>query len=231
MNTVAGGPRARRRTKELAFISIAVGGLAIVVGGLLAATYLPALWAYHHYQPQEGDVIFQSLPFSELVKAIEGATNSPYSHCGIVAKEDGRWVVYEALTPVGPTPLREFIFRGRDNAFVVKRLKADHQPHVPKMLATVRSYRGRLYDQRYRLDDNAEAIYCSELIFLAYREATGGQPLGKLVTLGKLKWQPYIELIEQIEKGPAPLDRQIITPRDLARAEQLERVYAFGYGR
>ena len=34
------------------------------------------------YSPREGDVVFQSLPRGDLVDAIEGITNSPFSHCG-----------------------------------------------------------------------------------------------------------------------------------------------------
>jgi hypothetical protein len=233
MDIVVTPPTSARRSHRQRTAYLLIGGILSVL--LLAfltiwcATFLPGYLAYRSYQPQEGDVLFQSLPESRLVRAIEGATRSPFSHCGVVAKEDGRWVVYEAFKPVGPVPLRTFTARGRNEAFAVYRLKSAHQKHVPAMLDQVRSYRGRLYDERYRLDDNAEAIYCSELIYLGYRAASG-EPLGKLVTLGQLNWKPYSELIERIEQAPPPTDREIITPRDLAAAEQLERVYAYGFG-
>jgi|GEM_PF-5474058 len=212
MNIVTGQPRARRGMKrELAWIAILPGSLSLAVLATLAFTFGPALWAYASYQPQEGDIIFQSLPFSRVVTAIEGATQSPLSHCGIVARENGGWVVYEAFAPVGAIPLSDFIARGRDRGFLVKRLQARHQSHVPKMLESVRQLRGRPYDERYRLDDDRAAIYCSELIYLAWQDATAGESLGQLVTLGELKWKPYEELIEQIERAPPPLDRQIIT--------------------
>lgn len=230
MQLILGPTRARRRSSAAWLITGILGGLSLIVAAIWCVTFLPGYLAYYRYQPRQGDVIFQSLPHSRLVTAIEGATRSPFSHCGIVAQEDGRWVVYEALKPVGPTPLGEFIGRGRGGAFEVYRLRAEHQEHIPKVLANVRKYRGRPYDEHYRLDDNAAAIYCSELIYLAYHQSTG-ERLGKIVTLGELKWQPYIELIERIENGPPPLDREIITPRDLAAAEQLERVYSFGFGR
>lgn len=206
-----------------------VGVTAIVAFSLWGYAFGPALWAYASYSPQEGDVIFQSLPYSPVVAAIEGGTKSPLSHCGIVAREDGRWVVYEALAPVGPTALGDFIARGRNRAFLVKRLRVDEQLHVPAMLASVRTLRGRPYDTRYRLDDERESIYCSELIWLAYQDATGGKSLGKLITLGELKWQPYERLIEQLEGAKPPLERPMITPRDLARAEQLEIAFSYGY--
>jgi hypothetical protein len=205
-----------------------LSGLSLVVAVLWGVTYLPGYLAYRNYEPQEGDVIFQSLPFSRLVNAIEGATRSPYSHCGIVAKENDRWVVHEAFGAVGATPLRTFLKRGRNEAFDVYRWRPEFQRHVPQVLAEVRNYRGRPYDERYRLDDKAAAIYCSELIYLAYRAASH-EPPGKLVTLGELRWQPYVDLIERIERAPPPLDREIITPRNLAAAEQLERIYSYGF--
>ncbi|MDB4673705.1 hypothetical protein OAF27_02710, partial [Verrucomicrobiales bacterium] len=36
------------------------------------------------YEPQVGDIFFQSLPKNDVVDAIERATGSPYSHCGIL---------------------------------------------------------------------------------------------------------------------------------------------------
>jgi hypothetical protein len=228
MQIHVGAARPRSRSGAPWLIGGILVGFALFVGILWCVAILPGFVAYYRYKPQEGDVIFQSLPYSRLVNAIEGATRSPFSHCGIVAKENGRWVVYEALEPIGATPLGKFISRGRGGAFEVYRLRNEFQQHIPQTLANVRKYRGRPYDERYRLDDNGEAIYCSELIYLAYQEATG-EPLGKLVALRDLKWEPYAKLIERIDNGPPPLDRQIITPRDLAKAKQLEKVYSFGF--
>ncbi len=221
-------PRRPRHTFRL--IAGILGALLLIFGVLWSVAYLPGYVAYRNYTPQEGDVIFQSLPSSKLVRAIEGATLSPYSHCGIVAKEKGSWVVHEAYGAVGSTPLRTCLLRGRNEAFAVYRWRPEFQQHVQPMLEQVRSYHGRPYDVRYRLNDQASAIYCSELIYLAYRHVSH-EPVGKLVTLGELRWQPYIDLIEQLERAPPPLDRELITPRDLAAAEQLELVYEYGFAR
>lgn len=183
------------------------------------------LVAQWRYAPQDGDIVFQSLPSSRLSRAIEGATRSRFSHCGIVAREDGRWVVYEAYRGVGPTPLAEWLSRGQEGGFVVYRLKESHRIHIPAMLSATRSYLGRPYDVRYRWDD--EKIYCSELVFKAYEEASG-ESLGRRVRLGDLKWKPFTATIEHYEGGPPPLEREMITPRDLAKASQLEEVYRFG---
>jgi hypothetical protein len=82
---------------------------------------------------------------------------------------------------------------------------------------------GKPYDLRYRLDD--ESIYCSELIYRGWLAATG-KPLGKLVKLNELQWQPYRKLIVALEGSEEiPLERQIITPRDLANAPELTQVW------
>src|SRR5699024_9839797 len=122
------------------------------------------------------------------------------------------------------TPLNEFYGRGRDGRFAVCRLRADHRAEIPQLIEKTMGYVGRPYDMRYQMDD--EAIYCSELIFKAYRPVTG-KNLGRTVKLGELKWQPYRTIIEHLEGGPAPLDREMITPRDLAEAEQLEFVTGY----
>lgn len=228
MNTVVTARRTKHTRLAIWLITGILSTLLLLVAGLWLTVYLPGYLAYHNYKPQEGDVIFQSLPSSKLVRAIEGATRSPYSHCGIVAQENGRWVVHEAFGAVGATPLRGYLQRGRNEAFAVYRWRPEFQQHVAPILEQVRSYAGRPYDLRYRLDDDAAAIYCSELIYLAYRNVTN-EPLGKLVTLGELRWQPYVDLIERIERAPPPLEREIITPRDLAAAEQLELVYEYGF--
>lgn len=202
---------------------IALPTLVVLV--LFGCVLGPRWWWYANYEPREGDVLFQSLPTAELVIAIEGATHSPWSHCGIVAREDGQWVVYEAIGPVKATPLREYFARSRGGRFAVYRFKEEHRQHIPAVLEKAKPYFGRPYDIHYSMDD--EAIYCSELIYKAYRDATGRE-LGKLVTLGDLDWKPHEDFIRRVERGTLPLEREMITPRDLADAEQLEFVSSFG---
>jgi uncharacterized protein YycO len=178
------------------------------------------------YQPAEGDIIFQSLPNPDgmdLVDAIEGSTNSPYSHCGMVFQEAREWKVIEAIGPVKITPLKSYVARGRGGKVWAYRLDEADRKHVPAALAAMRKDLGKPYDPRYRFDD--EAIYCSELIWRGWKAATG-KGLGKTVTLGSLNWQPYQPVIEAIEgQGNLPLDREMITPRDLAKAKELTLVF------
>ena len=62
-----------------------------------------SLWQLSVYHPADGDIVFQSLPHGEMVDAIEGATNSPWSHCGVVVYEHHCWFVAEAIVNVRKT--------------------------------------------------------------------------------------------------------------------------------
>ena len=197
-----------------------VAATALAYMYMFGATHM-AIW---RYAPEEGDIVFQSLPRTHLVIAIEGATASPYSHCGVVTRSKGRWVVLEAYRNVEKTPLNEFLHRGRRGAFSVYRLRPEHRANIEPMLQHAAQYLGRPYDARYRMDD--EQIYCTELIFKAYRDASGGDDLGELVPLGDLHWRPFRETIKRYEGGPPPLERLLITPKHMARAKQLTRVYS-----
>lgn len=215
--------RSNRSRRERRIVAAVIGVLVLGAGAVYAWAFGSAAVAYWNYAPQEGDIVFQSLPHSPLVDAIEGATHSPLSHCGIVSNQQGRWVVYEAFDGVEAVPLRDFIYRGRGGALAVYRLDEAHRRHIPATIKHVQSYVGLPYDARYRMDD--EAIYCTELIYKAYRDASGGDRLGTLIRLGELDWRPYERTITQLEGGPAPLDREMITPHALARAAQLQSVY------
>lgn len=197
----------------------AIIALAVLVawGGY----FLPPALYFLSYRPQDGDVVFQSLPSSPLTNMIEGATQSPYSHCGMVVQENGRWVVYEAMGDVHRTPLAAWFWRSRGYCFAAYRLNADEQTHVGKMIEYCRACLGLPYDMRYELDD--EKIYCSELVSKAYRHSTA-RMLGEVVRVADLDWQPYAGQIKQLNGGDVPLDRELITPRDLAAAKELELV-------
>jgi len=113
------------------------------------------------YQPQEGDIVFQSFPNPwglGLVDAIEGSTGSPYSHCAMVFQRDGTWMFIEAIGPVQEISLIRWIDRGRGEKVWAYRLNKALQKNVPKALMAMRRDLGKPYDPHYRFDD--QAIYC-----------------------------------------------------------------------
>lgn len=52
---------------------------------------------------REGDIIFHVSTSSQSV-LIRLLTRSPYTHCGLVMRHKGRWLVLEAVQPVKLTP-------------------------------------------------------------------------------------------------------------------------------
>lgn len=214
----------QQRRKSVLPKGILLIAVVLFLGAMTWFLLLPQVW-FASYEPKEGDVLFQSLPRQALSIAIEGATDSPWSHCGIVARENGQWFVYEAYGHVQRVPLREFWHRSRRNRLAVYRWRERERQHVSGLLAQVRLQMGLPYDSRYEMDD--EKIYCSELIYKAFLAVTG-RPLGELVRLGDLNWQPHQALIEKLEGGPVPLDRMMITPRHLASAPELQLLHSHG---
>lgn len=83
----------------------------------------------------------------------------------------------------------------------------------------------RPYDVKYELDDGK--IYCSELLYKAYLDATGRE-LGELVALGDMNWRPYRQTIIKYEGGQPPLERQMITPRHMSESDYLGPKLSFG---
>jgi hypothetical protein len=180
------------------------------------------------YEPRVGDLLFQSSPRGPLVDAIEGASESPYSHVGIVVQRSNQWFVLESGGGGGvmTAPLDAFILRGRQGSFAVYRFQDRYTKKIPEIVAEAERFLGKPYDFHYEFDD--AKIYCSELIFKGFKAATG-EELGRVRKLGDLKWQPYEAVIRQIEKGGLPLERPMITPRDMSEAGQLELVLKQGF--
>jgi uncharacterized protein YycO len=132
---------------------------------------------------KNGDIIFQT-SLSGQSRAIQLATNSKYSHCGLIYKDNNRYYVYEAVQPVKRTPLDKWIARGQDGKYVIKRLKNADQIITPATLVKMKQvgekFNGKNYDLTFEWSD--DKIYCSELIWKIYQRATGIE-IGKLQKL------------------------------------------------
>jgi len=123
---------------------------------------------------RSGDLIFQT-SLSGQSKAIQIATRSKYSHCGLVFKDGGSFYVVEAVQPVKRTPLDKWIARGEGGKYVIKRLVNANQVVTPATLARMKqigeSFLGKNYDGTFEWSD--DKMYCSELVWKIYQRATG----------------------------------------------------------
>lgn len=115
---------------------------------------------------RDGDLIFQT-SLSGQSRAIQEATGSKYSHCGIIYRDGCDYFVYEAVQPVKSTPLAQWIARGKGGHYVVKRLAGADSLLTERNIAAMRReaarFAGRDYDLTFGWSD--DRLYCSELIW------------------------------------------------------------------
>jgi uncharacterized protein YycO len=172
---------------------------------------------------KNGDLIFQT-SLSEQSKAIQLATHSKYSHCGIIYKEKGLFYVYEAIQPVKTTPLDKWILRGKNRHYVIKRLKNASQvlttETVQKMKKEGEKFKGKNYDLTFEWSD--DKIYCSELIWKIYQRATGIE-IGKLEKLSDFNLTNKIVKKKMKERygDKIPLNEIVISPAAIFDSELL----------
>ena len=175
---------------------------------------------------QDGDLIFQT-SLSRQSKAIQLATHSKYSHCGIIYKVNNKLYVFEAVQPVKLTPLNEWIKRGQGGHYVIKRLKNADKVLSPavltKMKKTGNAFTGKHYDLTFEWSD--DKIYCSELIWKIYQRAAGVE-IGKLQKLGEFDLSaPEIKKIMKERYGnKIPLQEMVISPAAMFESELLVTV-------
>lgn len=162
----------------------------------------------------DGDIMFQ-ISTSGQGKAIQLATNSPYSHCGILFRDNNEWMVFEGVQPVKKTPLTEWIKRGQHNIVVSKRLKNADQLLTPsvknRMKTEANKFIGKNYDLTFEWDD--ERIYCSELVYKIYKRGAGIE-VGKLQKLSEFDLSNPIVKAKLVERygTKIPLDEPVISP-------------------
>jgi uncharacterized protein YycO len=175
---------------------------------------------------QQGDIIFQT-SLSTQSQAIQLATKSNYSHCGIIFKEGENIFVYEAVQPVKKTLLKDWIKRGKNQQYVVKRLKKTNLLESEASIATLKKevtkFLGKKYDIYFNWSD--DAIYCSELIWKAYKRALNVE-LGKLEKLSVFDLSNPIvkKIIAQRYGKNIPLNESVISPARVFESDLLEEV-------
>jgi hypothetical protein len=174
---------------------------------------------------KDGDIVFQISEFGQG-KAIQLATHSKYTHCGIVFKENGTYMVYEAVQPVKKTPLKEWILNGSDNYYIVRRLKKSETLTpvvISKMKQKYKQFEGKNYDLYFGWSD--DRIYCSELVWKLYKDATGLE-LGSLQKLKEFDLShPVVQAkLKERYNGKIPYEEQVISPAAVFESELLETV-------
>jgi uncharacterized protein YycO len=178
---------------------------------------LYASFAYALPKVQEGDIIFQTSKSAQSL-AIQKATQSRYSHVGVILNYNGSLCVFEAIKTVSCTPLREWIERGENAHYVLKRIKSRNILLIPENTQRFRklakSLIGLPYDLTFEWSDSK--MYCSELVWKLYDRALG-------IKIGNLSKEVKQKIIERYQ-GKPPLNEVVISPEEIFNSPLLVEI-------
>jgi hypothetical protein len=174
---------------------------------------------------ENGDIIFQT-SLSSQSKAIQIATNSEYSHCGIIFDE-GQLLVYEAVQPVKMTPLQEWIARGKNGKFILKRLKNPKPLENPENYKRFCDAANVFFHKDYDLafDWSDDKGYCSEVVWKTYKNGLGIE-LCKLEHLKDFNLSNPAVKAKLAERygNKIPYNQLVISPKAIFESKLLETV-------
>lgn len=185
--------------------------LSLLLVSLLSASPEPQL--------RSGDIVLQASKSSQSA-AIRAATNSRYSHVGVIeVAEDGVFVI-EAIEPVSRTPWKKWRTRGIGGKVTVLRHPEVEETKAARIVAAARRHLGQPYDWYFGWDD--DAIYCSELVHKAFARGAGLQ-VGKLEPLSALRLD-LVKAAATERYGAIPMELEVVTPASIARDPALQTV-------
>jgi hypothetical protein len=172
---------------------------------------------------QDGDIIFQTSRSAQS-EAIQLATDSPYSHVGIITIQDGAPMVYEAISTVQATPLADWIRRGEGGRYRLMRLSqllTNNQIHAMNVVG--RSHQQKPYDLRFDWSD--QKMYCSELVWKIYKAGAGIELAGLRPMDSYRLGDPKVKTPLQTRWGDSINWKEpMVAPSDLANSSLLEVV-------
>lgn len=172
---------------------------------------------------QTGDLIFQTSQSAQSI-VIQKATHSPYSHMGMIVNKNNQIWVLEAIQPVKYTPLKQWINRGVQRQYVLKRYQKPLTENQKRKLVTeAEKYLGKPYDIYFEWND--KSIYCSEIVWKAYDKALGIQ-LAPLQSLKQFDLSdPQVKaLMKQRYGNRIPLNETVIAPHAIYQSKHLIKV-------
>ena len=178
----------------------------------------------NRYDFQDGDIVLQG-DASIQARAVTQATDSPYTHCGVVFEHEGKWMVIEAIQPVQVTSMENFASRSMPGTFKAMRLKKPvPAENVRKAYTWAEKQKGKNYDVQFRWDD--EKLYCSEFVWKLYEQA-GVELCEKRPFRDYNLDAPMVKaMINQRygDKSKLPLDEPAVAPSDIAASKLLVEV-------
>jgi hypothetical protein len=173
---------------------------------------------------QDGDLIFQHSSSTQST-AVQLATNSYYSHCGIIFYRNGQAYVFEAIEPVGIRTLEDWIASGEKQHYAVYRLKEKTltAAELQQMSTYLKAQLDKHYDIGFNWSD--KEMYCSELVYKTYQNI--GITLCPTQVLGTFRLDhPKVKhILTQRYGNNIPYDEPMVSPGQLMESKLLYKVF------
>jgi hypothetical protein len=193
----------------------------------------------YKYEPQEGDLLFQSLNCGPLCNSIEnveeGINNTRISHVGILVKgDDEKWYVAEALDKVKLTPLSDFLSRSKDKngnpKVIVGRIKGKYKPYLTNLKRKLLKLYNKPYDDEFKIGN--DKFYCCELVYEVFTNKEGKhlfnlKPMTfKNRVTGKID-SIWINYFHRLNK-PIPEGKPGCNPANYSKSDKIYIIYTYG---
>lgn len=156
-------------------------------------------------QIQEGDIVFIESQ-SAQAPYIKAGTMSRWTHCGIVVDTPHGLQVLEASKTVRLTPYDKFVGRAKNGNCCVKRPQQGIAGKID-----YGKYLGMPYDLQFTFNNGK--MYCSELVWLIYRD--NGIELCKPRKVSDYIFANIPKVKEVMKKRGITQEQYVVAPSDL----------------
>jgi len=177
------------------------------------------------YDLKSGDIVFQDTGGAQGA-AVQAATKSNFTHCGVVFEENGKLYVIEALEPVTITPILQW--KRRSSVYHAMRLK-NPKKLTPAILKKALNWGvqqvNKPYDFKFQWDD--ANLYCSELVWKLYAENAGIRLCEPKSFHSYFLDKPEVRKIIRLRYGAIeslPKNEPVVAPSDIAKSALLVEV-------
>jgi len=169
-----------------------------------------------------GDLVFQDSESSQS-KAIKLATQSQFSHVGVIIMEGEKPFVLEAVEPVRIISFEQWKNNGSKGSYTLIRLKKEQEFDIEKVKEFKKKHLNKHYDLGFYWSD--EKMYCSELAYKFYQELLGIELCEKRQLKEYSTDYPEVRKIMKQRYGDnVPWGEWMVSPEDLYKSTQMRVV-------
>ena len=157
---------------------------------------------------QEGDIVFIESQSSQS-PYIKVGTMSKWTHCGVVVNTPDGMKVLEASKTVKLTPFNSFIGRAKNENWCIKRPKQKLTKPI-----NYNKFIGQPYDLEFKFNNGK--MYCSELVWLVYKEQ--GIELCKPRKVSSFIMTRIPKVKKLMNKRNIQMNQEAVAPVDIYKA-------------